>query len=37
VALAFARERADVLVSYLESEEADGREACGLVEEASRM
>lgn len=36
VALAFAREGADVLVSFLESEEADGRETCRLVEEAGR-
>jgi len=36
VALAFAREGADVLVSYLESEEKDARETCRLVEEAGR-
>ncbi|MEU4604996.1 SDR family oxidoreductase [Kribbella sp. NPDC023972] len=34
VALAFAREGADVLVSYLESEEKDAQETCRLVEEA---
>jgi NAD(P)-dependent dehydrogenase (short-subunit alcohol dehydrogenase family) len=34
VALAFAREGADVLVSYLESEEKDARETCRLVDEA---
>jgi NAD(P)-dependent dehydrogenase (short-subunit alcohol dehydrogenase family) len=34
VALAFAREGADVLVSYLESEESDARETCRLVEDA---
>jgi NAD(P)-dependent dehydrogenase (short-subunit alcohol dehydrogenase family) len=36
VALAFAREGADVLVSYLESEEKDARETCRLVEDAGR-
>jgi len=36
VALAFAREGADVLVSYLESEEKDAQETCRLVEEAGR-
>jgi NAD(P)-dependent dehydrogenase (short-subunit alcohol dehydrogenase family) len=36
VALAFAREGADVLISYLESEEGDARETCRLVEEAGR-
>jgi NAD(P)-dependent dehydrogenase (short-subunit alcohol dehydrogenase family) len=36
VALAFAREGADVLLSYLESEESDARETVGLVEEAGR-
>jgi NAD(P)-dependent dehydrogenase (short-subunit alcohol dehydrogenase family) len=36
VALAFAREGADVLISYLADEEADARETCGLVEDAGR-
>lgn len=36
VALAFAREGADVLISYLPSEETDARETCGLVEDAGR-
>ncbi|MEU4393887.1 SDR family oxidoreductase [Kribbella sp. NPDC023855] len=36
VALAFAREGADVAISYLDSEEADARETCRLVEEAGR-
>lgn len=36
VALAFAREGADVAISYLDSEEADARETCRLVEEADR-
>jgi NAD(P)-dependent dehydrogenase (short-subunit alcohol dehydrogenase family) len=36
VALAFAREGADVLVSHLESEESDARETCRLVEGAGR-
>jgi NAD(P)-dependent dehydrogenase (short-subunit alcohol dehydrogenase family) len=36
VALAFAREGADVLISYLDSEETDARETCRLVEEAGR-
>ncbi|MFC0625567.1 SDR family oxidoreductase [Kribbella deserti] len=36
VALAYAREGADVAVSYLESEETDGRETCALVEKAGR-
>jgi NAD(P)-dependent dehydrogenase (short-subunit alcohol dehydrogenase family) len=36
VALAFAREGADVLISYLNSEETDARETCRLVEEAGR-
>ncbi len=36
VALAFAREGADVLISYLDSEEADAQETCRLVEEAGR-
>ena len=36
VAVAFAREGADVLISYLDSEEADADETAGLVEEAGR-
>jgi NAD(P)-dependent dehydrogenase (short-subunit alcohol dehydrogenase family) len=36
VALAFAREGADVLISYLESEEDDARETVRLIEEAGR-
>ena len=36
VALAFAREGADVVLSYLESEESDARETVRLVEEAGR-
>jgi NAD(P)-dependent dehydrogenase (short-subunit alcohol dehydrogenase family) len=36
VALAFAREGADVLISYLESEEDDAKETARLVEEAGR-
>ena len=36
VALAFAREGADVLISYLASEEVDARETCRLVEDAGR-
>jgi NAD(P)-dependent dehydrogenase (short-subunit alcohol dehydrogenase family) len=36
VALAFAREGADVLISYLESEESDAQETCKLVEDAGR-
>jgi NAD(P)-dependent dehydrogenase (short-subunit alcohol dehydrogenase family) len=36
VALAFAREGADVLISYLDSEEADAQATCQLVEEAGR-
>lgn len=35
VAIAFAREGADVLISYLE-EDADAKETCRLVEEAGR-
>ncbi|HSH21185.1 MAG TPA: SDR family NAD(P)-dependent oxidoreductase, partial [Candidatus Caenarcaniphilales bacterium] len=35
VALAFAREGADVLVSYL-NEDADAQETCRLVEESGR-
>ncbi|HKH09967.1 MAG TPA: SDR family oxidoreductase [Rubrobacter sp.] len=37
VALAFAREGADVLISYLEEEEADAMETAGVVEEAGRQ
>jgi NAD(P)-dependent dehydrogenase (short-subunit alcohol dehydrogenase family) len=36
VALAFAREGADVVSSYLPAEEADGRETCRWVEDAGR-
>jgi NAD(P)-dependent dehydrogenase (short-subunit alcohol dehydrogenase family) len=36
VALAFAREGADVVLSYLEGEDEDGRETARLVEEAGR-
>src|SRR5215210_4438733 len=36
VALAFAREGADVLISYLDSEEADADETVRLVEDAGR-
>jgi NAD(P)-dependent dehydrogenase (short-subunit alcohol dehydrogenase family) len=36
VAIAFAREGADVLISYLPEEEEDGRETVRLVEEAGR-
>ncbi|GAA1648229.1 SDR family oxidoreductase [Kribbella alba] len=36
VALAFAREGADVLIAYLPSEEDDARETCRLVEDAGR-
>jgi NAD(P)-dependent dehydrogenase (short-subunit alcohol dehydrogenase family) len=36
VALAFAREGADVMISYLDSEEVDARETCRLVESAGR-
>jgi len=36
VALAFAREGADVLISYLDSEEEDAQETCRLVEKAGR-
>jgi NAD(P)-dependent dehydrogenase (short-subunit alcohol dehydrogenase family) len=36
VALAFAREGADVVLSYLEGEEEDGKETARLVEEAGR-
>jgi len=36
VALAFAREGADVLFTYLEEEQDDARETCRLVEDAGR-
>src|SRR5688572_27345342 len=36
VALAFAREGADVVLSYLEGEDEDGEEAARLVQEAGR-
>jgi NAD(P)-dependent dehydrogenase (short-subunit alcohol dehydrogenase family) len=36
VAIAFAREGADVLLSYLDEEEADGQKTAALVEEAGR-
>jgi NAD(P)-dependent dehydrogenase (short-subunit alcohol dehydrogenase family) len=36
VALAFAREGADVVLSYLEAEEGDGRRTAELVEESGR-
>ena len=36
VALAFAREGADVLINYLESEEEDARETVRLIEDAGR-
>src|SRR5688572_28972517 len=36
IALAFAREGADVAISYLPEEEADGRETCRWVEQAGR-
>ena len=36
VALAFAREGADVLISYLPEEESDARETCRWVSEAGR-
>src|SRR3712207_9585000 len=36
VALAFAREGADVLISYLEEEEPDAQEAAQAVEDAGR-
>ncbi len=36
VALAFAREGADVLISYLESEEKDARDTARLIEDAGR-
>ena len=37
VALAFAREGADVLISYLEEEESDAQETAQVVEEAGKM
>ena len=37
VAIAFAREGADVLISYLEEEEVDAQETVRLVEEAGRQ
>src|SRR4029434_3909560 len=37
VALAFAREGADVMLSYLEEEEPDAEEAARAVEDAGRM
>lgn len=36
VAIAFAREGADVVLSYLPSEETDAQEVVGLIEEAGR-
>jgi len=36
VALTFAREGADLLISYLESEEQDAQKTVALVEEAGR-
>src|SRR5918994_5485068 len=36
VAIAFAREGADVVLAYLESEEADAQDTVRLVEEAGR-
>src|SRR5215212_5935607 len=36
VALAFAREGADVMISYLEEEEPDARETAQVVEEAGK-
>jgi NAD(P)-dependent dehydrogenase (short-subunit alcohol dehydrogenase family) len=36
VAIAFAREGADVLISYLESEEEDARDTVGYIEQAGR-
>ncbi|WUJ67971.1 SDR family oxidoreductase [Kribbella soli] len=36
VALAFAREGADVMISHLEAEEQDARETCRLVRESGR-
>lgn len=37
VALAFAREGADVMISHVEAEEQDARETCRLVRESGRM
>jgi len=37
IALAFAREGADVLITYLESEQADAQETARLVEQAGRV
>jgi NAD(P)-dependent dehydrogenase (short-subunit alcohol dehydrogenase family) len=37
VALAFAREGADVLISYLEAEEKDAQETVRLIEDAGRI
>src|ERR671917_321600 len=37
VALAFAREGADVLVSYLEEEESDAQETARVIEEAGKQ
>ena len=37
VALAFAREGADVLISYLEEEESDAQETARVVEEAGKQ
>jgi NAD(P)-dependent dehydrogenase (short-subunit alcohol dehydrogenase family) len=37
VAVAFAREGADVLISYLEAEEKDARDTARLIEDAGRM
>src|SRR5215216_4651740 len=37
VALAFAREGADVLISYLEAEEADAERTAELVKDAGRQ
>ena len=37
VALAFAREGADVLISYLQEEEEDATETAGVVQEAGRQ
>lgn len=36
-AIAYAREGADVLISYLPEEERDARVTCGLIEEAGRV
>ena len=37
MALAFAREGADILISYLDEEESDADETARVVEEAGRM